>query len=531
MCVVIALLAACGRNGSQVIGAGANIVHIGNRSEVQDLDPHLVTGVAEWRALGALFQGLVDLDPESLEPIPGVATSWIVSDDGLQYIFTLRPEARWSNGDPVTANDFAYAWQRILSPALGGPYAYLLHCLKNATAYNEGTLQDFSEVGVTAVDDHTLKVSLENPTPYFLSMQIHFAWFPVHRATIEAHGTMTDRTTGWTRTENFVSNGAYALEEWRPDEVLKTKPNPFYWAPDSIKNDGIYFYPISDEQTEERSYRSGKLQMTYTVPMHRVQHYRDTEPDSLQIHPYLGTYFYRFNITRPPFDDPRVRLAFGLAIDRAKLATDVLQSGEAPAGHFTPPNTSGYSAEARVAFDVERARALLAEAGYPGGVGLRPVELLYNSAGAEKTIAEAVQNMWKANLGVDVRLLNQDYKVYLATMDNLDYDIARSIWIGDVVDPVNFLELFLSEGGNNRTGWASEAYDTAIRGAYAEPNTEKRNDLLQQAERELLEAAPITPVYFYTQKYLQSPALKGVHYNLLGYFRWQDFYKDAEFAP
>lgn len=516
------LLPACGGGGPSSGEDG--VIRVGNRSEVQDLDPHLVTGVAEWRALGALFQGLVDLDPETLAPIPGVASAWTVSDDGLTYNFTLRDNARWSNGDPVTAADFTYAWQRILSPALGGPYAYLLHCLKNGAPYNEGTLEDFSQVGVKALDPHTLEVTLENPTPYFLGMQVHFAWFPVHRGAIEARGAMTDRTTGWTLPGNFVSNGAYALKDWRPDAVLETVPNPYYWAPETVKNRGIYFYPISDELTEERNFRSGQLDMTYTVPMHRVKHYRETEPDSLQIHPYLGAYFYRFNTTRAPFDDARVRRAFGMAIDREALAEHVLQSGEAPAWFFTPPDTAGYTSEARVAFDPDGARALLVEAGYPDGQGLRPVELLYNSAGAEKIIAEAVQRMWKTNLGADVQLLNQDYKVYLATMENLDYDIARSIWIGDVVDPINFLELFVGGGGNNRTGWVSAAYDRAIQAAYAEADPAARLQSLQRAERALLDAAPVTPVYFYTQKYLQSPTLKGVHYNPVGYFRWQDFY-------
>ena len=499
------------------------LIHIGNRSELQDLDPHVVTGVAEWRTLAALYQGLVDLDPESLQPIPGVAASWTVSEDGRVYVFRLRPDAKWSNGDPVTAHDFAYAWQRILSPALGSPYAYLLHCLKNGRPYNEGTLEDFAQVGVAVVDDHTLEVRLEDPTPYFLKLHTHFTWFPVHRATIEAHGSMTDRNTGWTRPENFVSNGAYTLKDWSPDEVMELRPNPYYWNPASVKNEGLRFYPISDEQTEERSYRQGNLHMTYTVPMHKVAEYRQSAPEELQIHPYLGLYFYRFNVRKAPLNDLRVRQALSMALDRDVLARDVLKAGEGAAWHFVPPHTGDFTSTARVSFDVDAARALLAEAGFPGGEGFPSLELLYNASGAERTIVEAVQRMWQENLGIEVSLANQDYKVYVATMQSGDYDIARSIWIGDVADPINFLELFLGGQGNNRTGWASERYDAAIQGAYAEADHATRNALLQGAESDLLDALPMTPVYFFTQKYLMTPALQGVQFNPLGYFRWQDF--------
>jgi oligopeptide transport system substrate-binding protein len=518
-CLTIILLTACGREAP----APGNIIHLGNRSELQDLDPHVVTGVAEWRTLAALFQGLADLDPVSLEPVPGVASSWTVSNDGLTYVFTLRPEARWSNGDHVTAHDFAYAWQRILSPALGSPYAYLLHCLKNARRFNAGELADFGEVGVSALDKHRLQVTLENPTPYFLKMHTHFTWFPVHRATIEAHGSMTDRNTGWTRPENFVSNGAYALKDWRPDEVMELMPNSHFWASETLKNDGLRFFPISDEQTEERAFRDGTLHMTYTVPMLKVDHYRETAPEALQIHPYLGLYFYRFNTQKAPLDDGRVRRALSLAIDREALANHVLKAGEAAAWHFVPPSTGDFESTARVAYDPVAAKALLAEAGFPDGEGFPTLELLYNASGAERVIVEAVQRMWHNNLGVDITLANQDYKVYIASMQSGDYDIARSIWIGDVADPVNFLELFIGGHGNNRTGWASASYDKAIRGGYAEADAAARNTLLRGAEEELLDALPMTPVYFFTQKYLMTPALHGVEFNSLGYFRWQDF--------
>lgn len=519
---LLLLLLTLGCSGSDAPEVSSNIIHVGNRSEVQDLDPHLVSGIAEHRALSALFDGLADLDLATMEPIPAAAESWTVSEDGKRYTFTMRKDAKWSNGEPVIAQDFAWSWQRMLSPALGAEYSYLLHCIENAKAFNDGDVTDFAEVGVKAVDDYTLEVVLAAPTPYFLSMQTHFAWYPVHRATIEQFGAMTDRGTGWTRTGNHVSNGPFKLGAWHPDEVLETVRNEHYWDAANVKLDGVNFYPISNEQTEERSFRSGDLHLTYSIPMYKIEEYRRDQPEVLQVHPYLQTYFYRFNTSAPPFDDVRVRQAFGMAVDREAIARDVLKAGERPAYAYTPPNTAGYTSTYQVRTDIEAAKALLAEAGYPGSEGFPAVDLLYNTSETDKIIAETVQQMWKKHLGVDVRLFNQDYKVYLSTMKTLDYNIARSTWLGDVLDPVNFLECFLAGEGNNRTGYASDEFDAAIHAAYAEPDPQKRIAHLQKAEARLLEDAPITPVYYQTQKFLMSPRVQGMIPNPLGNFRWQD---------
>lgn len=498
------------------------ILHVGNRSELQDLDPHLCSGVAEFRALGALFEGLCTLDTETMEPLPGAAASWEVSPDGLVYTFHLQPEGRWSDGTPLRAEDFVFSWQRMLTPAMGAEYAYLLHCLKNGKAFNTGEIKDFAEVGVEAVDPLTLRVTLERPTPYFLSMQIHFAWHPVPRHVIEKFGPVDARGSAWTRTGNHVGNGPYRLRDWRPDEVLRCERNPSYWNAASLQNDGVYFYPISNEQQEERRFRQGELDLTYTVPMHAIERYQREAPESIVIAPYLQTYFYRFNCSKPPFNDPRVRQAFGLALDREEVARNVVKAGEAAAYTFVPPGTAGYTATYRVSTDLARAQALLAEAGYPGGQGLPPIDLLYNTSETDKLISEAVQRIWKEALGADVRLLNQEYRVYLSSMSNLDYGICRSTWLGDVLDPVNFLECFLTGEGNNRSGYTSPDYDQLIQQIYHEPDAAKRLALQQQAEQRLLEDAPITPLLHMTQKFLRSPEVDGIEPNLLGYIRWQD---------
>jgi oligopeptide transport system substrate-binding protein len=522
---VALLLAGCG--GSVVVEPG--VLQVGNGAEVQNLDPHLVSGVTEHRVLTSIFEGLVDMDPATMQPVPATAESWTVSPDGLRYTFKIRPTAKWSNGDLVTAHDFVYAWHRMLSPKLATEYGYFLHCIKNAKPFNLGTLSDFSEVGAKALDDATLAVVLENPTPYFLGMQIHFAWFPVHRATIEAFGEMDERDTQWARAGNHVGNGAFQLAAWYPSEFVRVEANPHYWNAANLRLKGIVYHPISNIQTEERAFRAGDLHLTSIVPLHKVAVYQEKYPDLIHIEPYCGSYYYRLNVTKPPLDDKRVRQALSLALDRESLAAHVLKGGELPATHFTPPNTAGYTAKTQVDFDVDRARALLAEAGYPNGEGLPPIEILYNTSEDHKIIAVVIQSMWKKNLNIDVQLMNQDWKVYLSSMNTLDYQVARSAWIADVLDPINFLECFLSGSGNNRTGFNSPDYDRLINTAYAEADVQRREGLLQKAEAILLDEMAVIPIYFYVQKYLKAPEVKGLVSNSLGYIRWTDLYfEDGE---
>jgi len=519
--LLVVLAAAVGLEGCSNTPEPQNIIRINVGAEVQNLDPHLVTGVVEQRVLNSLFEGLADLDPQTLEPGPGAAESWTLSEDKLLYMFHLRQNARWSNGDPLTASDFVYSWKRMLSPGLAAEYAYLLHCLKNGKPYNEGKITDFNQVGVKALDDHTLEVTLEHPTPYFLAMQIHMAWFPVHQATIERFGKMDDRDTPWTQPKNMVGNGPFKLAAWWPNEVIRTVRNEQYWDAARVSLDGVEFYPMDNLQTEERSFRAGELHVTNDIPLSKIDVYRRKHPDVLNIHPYCGVYFYRMNVARPPFTDVRVRKAFSLALNREQLMGNVLKGGEPAAFCFTPPNTGGYNARAKVDYDVLKARQLLAEAGYPDGKGLPPVDILYNTSENHKRIAEAIQRMWKENLGADVRLLNQDWKVYLSSLNTLDFSMARSSWIADVLDPVNFLECFLTDGGNNRTGWSSTAFDRLIGQSYAEPNPETRFELLQDAEKILLDESPIIPIYFYTWKFLKAPQVQGLYPNMLGYMRWK----------
>ena len=466
--------------------------------------------------------------PRSAAPTPGVAERWEESGDKLVYTFHLREDAKWSNGEPLTSKDFLYAWERILTPALASEYAYMLFPMKNAQAFNEGAIGDFSLVGAEALDDHTLRVTLENPTPYFLALHTHYSWYPVHQGTIEKFGAKEDRISRWTRAGNLVGNGAYVLSRWSPNKIIETTPNEHYWDAAGVLNDGIHFYPITDGQTEERMFRNGELHITEDLPVSKIPVYQREHPEQLRLNPWIGVYFYRINTLRPPLDDPRVRQALAMALDRDAICKYVLQGGETPAPFLTPPDINGYAPSARVTYNVEAARKLLAEAGYPNGEGFRSIDILYNTDEKHRTIAEVIQQMWKKNLGINVTLSNQDWKVYLSSTSNdvMDYDIARAGWIGDVVDPINFLECFITDNGNNRTGWGSPAYDELLAKSMAISDPAQRNKVFDEAETILIEGMPIIPIYHYTRTFLVNPRIRGLPSNILAYYAYHKVYLD-----
>jgi len=469
--------------------------------------------------LTALLEGLIRPNPETLAPEPAVAESWDIDADGTVYTFQLREDARWSNGDPVTAGDFVFSYRRMLSPRLGAQYASLLYPLKNAAAYNRGEIHDFSQVGVTALDDRTLKITLEEPIPYFLSLLTHYTWFPVHPETIRKFGPIDQRASRWTRPENYVGNGPFTLEEWNVHELIDVERNPQYWDASNVWLRGIRFLPIDNLNTEERAFRAGQVHVTNSVPLQKVATYQQQNPDVLFTAPYLGVYYYAVNTKRPPLDDPRIRRALGLAIDREAITENILRAGQIPAHHFTPPDTAGYTAKARLpeGYDANTAaaRRLLAEAGFPNGQGIPEIELLYNTSESHKTIAESIQRMWKEQLGIDAALVNQDWKVYLQSRRRGEFDVVRAAWIGDYVDPSTFLDLLASWSGNNITGWASNEYDRLLAAAAAESDPAKRFALFQQAEAILIEELPVIPIYFYVSAYLLDPSVKGWYPNIL----------------
>jgi oligopeptide transport system substrate-binding protein len=496
-------------------------------TEPTDLDPHIITSQQDYNLMMAFFEGLLSQDPKDLHPVPGVAERWDVSDDGKVYTFHLRKDARWSNGDPVTAQDFLYSFRRILSPGLGSEYSYMHHVVQNAEAYTKGEITDFSQVGYKVIDDHTLQVTLNASTPYFLGLVAHNSWFPVHRPTIEKFGRIDQRGTQWTRPGNLVGNGPFRLKDWRMHQVVVAEKSPTYWDADKVRLQAIHFYPIESVDTEERAFRAGQLHVTSTIPQAKIDTYRAQEPEFLHVEPFLGTYFYRLNVTKPPFNNLKVRRALALAIDRESIVKNVMRGGQLAAYNLTPPDTAGYTSRARQPTDVEEARKLLAEAGYPNGAGFPKLELLFNTNEGHKQIAEAIQQMWKRNLNIDVTLLNQEAKVYTDTMRRLDYQIARYAWVGDYLDPNTFLGMMVTDSGNNQTGWSNPEYDRLIEEAARTADLEKRKEIFQKAEAILMAEAPVIPIYFYTRCNLRRQNVKGWYSNLLDVHPYKGVYLEA----
>lgn len=513
---VVSLLAGCGKRQTLVeAGDRDQILHIGNGTEPQDLDPDIVTGQQEFHIMMALLEGLVSEDPVDLHPVPGAAESWDISPDRKVYTFHLRKDGKWSNGEPVTAEDFRQSYKRILMPSLGAEYAYMHYVVKNAEAYNTNGITDFDQVGYKALDDYTLQITLNNPTPYFLSLLTHHSWYPVNIRTVAKCGDPYQRGNKWTRPGNFVGNGPFTLALWHVNDVIEVRKSQTYWDRDRVRLNAIRFYPIESDDTEERAFRAGQLHITLTLPPSKIAYYKANNPEVLQLGPYLGTYFYRVNVTKPPLNDKRVRKALAIAIDRGSIVTNVMKGGQLPAYNFVPPGTAGYTSRSPVQENIAEAKRLLAEAGYPDGKGMPPVEILYNTLEYHRTIAEAIQQMWKTRLGVDARLVNQEWKVYLDSQRSLNYQVCRAAWIGDYVDPNSFLDMWLTGGGNNETGWSNPEYDKLIAQAAATVNPQERLEVFQKAEAILMDDMPEIPIYFYTRFFLLRPEVKGWYPTIL----------------
>jgi oligopeptide transport system substrate-binding protein len=525
------VLGSCHKSETAVAAGNRDqIIHIGNLTEPVDLDPQIVNVIQDFNIVQAIFEGLAQFDPKTCEPVPAVAERWDVSADNLTWTFHLRANAKWSNGDPVTAHDFVYAYHRILSPKLASPQAYLLYPVKGAEAFNAGKLADFSQVGVTAPDPLTLVISLDHPVPYLPTMVCNQTWYPVPQKTIEKFGKIDDRGTAWTRPENLVGNGYFLLKEWRPHQYIRLTKSPTYWDRDQVKLKEAFFYPIESEDSEERTFRAGQLHVTSTLPISKIAVYEKEKSPAYHPHVYLGTFFLRFNVTKGPLGDARVRRALSLAIDRDRFVRDVLHGHQLPAGHLTPPDTAGFNAHGNPTYDLAAAKKLLAAAGFPDGRGFPKLEFLFNTTEANRAIGEALQQMWRTGLGVDISLHNQEAKVQTESMRAGQYEIGRYAWIGDYLDPSTFLELMITGGGNNQTGWSNAEYDRLIADANATADTAKRYAAYQRCEDILAQECPIAPIYFYVRNNLVRPEVKGWYGNLLDMHPLKGAYLDPAAA-
>ncbi len=511
-------LASCQKETQVERANREGILLVGNAAEPKALDHQLVTGVPESKIISALFEGLVADDPENDDAAPpGAAASWEHNEDMTEWVFHLQPEGKWSDGQPVTAEDFVFAYNRLLHPDFAGPYAEMLYFLENAEDYNKGEITDFSQVGVKADGPLTLRVKLREPVPYLPSLTRHYTWFPVPKHVVLKFGTMTDRFTKWSVLPNMVGNGPFMLTEWRFHDFIEVKRNPYYWNAANVRLNGIRFYPIENPYTETRAFLSGQLHTTYQLPADLIQTVKENKPQFLRQEPYVGTTFIRLNTTRPGLSDPRVRQALSLTLNRELLCKHIME-GYFPALSLTP-KMGAYEPESKLTFDPEKARKLLAEAGYPNGQGF-PVYSMLISKPAARAGAEALQAMWSKHLNIRINIQNMDWGSYINAQQSLNYDMASAGWIGDYLDPTTFLNLWTKGNGNNNTGWSNPEYEALLREAALKSDSAERLKLFRQAEALLMDAQPIIPIAHYTRNYLLRPEVKGWHPLLLDNHPW-----------
>ncbi|MFN0127630.1 MAG: peptide ABC transporter substrate-binding protein [Verrucomicrobiales bacterium] len=514
-------LTSCHRSETRAQRAAREgILLVGNGAEPRSLDPHIASGVTEHHLLISILEGLVSEAPEGDGVAPGAAARWESNEALDEWTFHLRPEGRWSNGDPVTAHDFVWAYRRILTPSLGGEYAAMLYLLKGAEEFNQGKSTDPETIGAKALDDLTLRLSLVGPTPYFPNVLPHYAWFPVHAPSVLKHGRLDTRASRWTHPGHFVGNGPFQLKTWRFKHLIEVERNPYYWDAANVKLNGIRFLPIDNIPAEERMFRDGQLHVTETVPLDKIEYWRDKRPESYYVHPYLAVYFYRVNVTRPPLNDRRVRHALSLAIDRAAITKNILKAGQIPAVGLVPP-VAGYTGPSVLKFDPVEARRLLAEAGFSESSTVPRFDILFNVSESHRTTAEAVQQMWKSNLGISVGLNSQDWGVYLDALQRLDYDAARAGWTADYTDPITFLDMWTTGNGNNMTGWSRPEFDALIAKSRTIRDDNERFAVLREAESLFLEDLPAIPLYVYVRNYLVSPSVTGWDRKLLDSRPWK----------
>ena len=449
-----------------------------------------------------------------------MARTWESNKSLDVWTFHLRPEARWSNGDPVVAHDFVFAYRRILVPELGSRYAESLYLLKGAADFHHGRSTDPETIGARALDNHTLELSLVGPTPYFPIVLSHYAWFPLHPPTILKHGRIDQRASRWTHPGNFVGNGPFVLKTWRFKHLIEVERNPLYWDAANVKLNGIQFLPVDNIPAEERMFRDGQLHVTDQIPLDKIDPWRSRQPNSYYENPSLGVYFYRVNTTRPQLQDRRVRQALSLALDREAIVKSIMRAGQPPATGLVPP-VGDYRGPLALRYDPAEARRLLADAGFGHPGSLPRFDILINVSEVHKTVAEAIQQMWKRTLGIDVGINSQDWGVYLDAQNRLDYDVCRAGWIGDYPDPMTFLDMWTTGNGNNETGWSSPEYDRLIAKARSLGDERERFAVMRQAEGVFLTDLPAIPFFFYVRNYLVSPMVSGWHPKLLDNHPWK----------
>ncbi|MEN8076587.1 peptide ABC transporter substrate-binding protein [Clostridioides difficile] len=501
----------------------------------ETIDPTLNTSSGAGTIIVNAFEGLMLLD-ESEQPVYGAAEDMKVSDDGLVYTFKLRQDGKWSDGEPVTANDFKYSWMRALDKATAAEYSYQLYYIKNAEKFYNGEV-GADEVGIKVVDDYTLEVTLESPTSYFPQLLAFPTYAPLREDVVSAN------PDGWaTSPETYISNGPFKLVKWDMKDQLVFERNENYWDASNVKLDSLTFKLVTDETTAYSELKAGNFDMVNSVPTNEIQ--PGKEEGLVKISPYLGTYFFAINVgkqdtlnddVKKALSNKLVRQALNLAVDRQEIIDNVAKAEQVPAYSFVPKgifNEDGsefadkeYYDPAAMDENIAKAKELLKEAGYENGEGLPTFELMYNSEGAHKDICQIIQQNW-AEIGVNVELTNQEWAVFLNTRQQGDYQISRHGWIGDYVDPMTFLDMWVTGGGNNDCGFSNAEYDKLITDAKVETDAAKRSEMLRKAEDILMDEMPIIPIYYYTNVRAWNDNVKGIQCSTLGKIYFKGAYKE-----
>ncbi|KIL35007.1 peptide-binding protein [Cohnella kolymensis] len=503
--------------------AAEQVFRMNLHSEPPTLDPGMAQDNVSGTVLNTIFEGLTRVDKDG-KVIPGMATEWKISDDNLTYTFTLRDGIKWSTGDPVTAHDFEFAWTRTLDPAkeTPAPYAYQLYYLKNAEEYNTKKITDLSQVGVKAQDDKTLVVQLKSPTAYFLNLLSFYTYYPVSKTAVEKNANFH------TEAATLPTNGPFLLSEWKHNESITLKKNPDYYAADEIKLNEIRMAMVIDPNTEISMYDTDELDWAGRpvgeIPVDLIPSLKANADANLQIKGIASTYYYLFNNTKPPFNNLKIRQAFSMAIDRQAIIDNVTHGEQKPAYGFVPYGINGAEKQFREEYpdsyfteDVEKAKQLLAEGLAEAKMTALPkIELIHNESEGHKKIATAIVDMWKKNLGVDVTVQSQEFGVFLTNRTNLNYQVARAGWGADYNDPMTFVDMFVTKGGNNDAGYANPEYDALVKKAGETLDQKVRMESLSAAEKILIDDMVIMPIYYYTGIWMQKPYVMDVFMDYAG---------------
>lgn len=511
--VLALLLSGCGQQPSeQAVSTRQQVFRMNLGSEPPDLDPAKTDDLVSFSVLMPLLKGLTQFD-HNMHPQPAIAERWDISPDGLRYLFYLRKDARWSDGKPVTANDFVFAWKRALTPATGAPYVFFLHEIKNGKAFYEGHIKNFAEVGVKAIDPQTLSVTLERPTPFFLDLAASPVMLPLRQDLVSRYGDK------FTEAAHMLSNGAYQMKQWAHEEKIVLKPNPYFYEKDPAKRprlQALEMYMINDANTSVVMYENNELdfiETTTSIPSFDVRRLRKSPDAHTNVLHRLN--YFGFNVHKPPFDNPKVRQAFAYALDRSYYPR-LMQSGQKPMTSWITPGLVGYNDNVGLQYDPAKAKQLLAEAGYPDGKGFPTVHLSFQTLYDIQKESEIAQYLWKKNLNVDVRLENMEWKVLLSKLDQDPPSLFRLGWFVDYPDADSFMNVFLSNSGNNHTGWKNRRYDELVQKAVVTLNPMARQKLYDEAQRLLLEQdTVIVPIYAAEKTYLVKPHIQGLSINAL----------------